>query len=441
MLDAIILKDFKSHHDSLLPLAPLTVLIGANASGKSNAIEGLRILSWLARGKTLNEIAVSASMPGRVVRGQMTDIMRYQSPSFSLGCQMTLPENNDLLLTVTCRNKTLHLSEETLRILNEKIPLYTVKRPSTGESMDVDVAYNNFKCGHRKPLVTCTDQRAIFTQLTSPATFNGCKKTAARIPQIAQKYIRSLSNIFFLDPVPSEMRDYTFPSDNRLQDNGANLSGILFSLLCAEETNEDVRIFNRQDVLEFIQSLPEQNISEISFLEEPRGAKMVQLTETFGGVNREYDASLLSDGTLRVLAVAAAMLSAPSGSLIVLEELDNGIHPSRMRTLLEKIQTVAERRNLKVLLSAHNPAMLDALPPNAIGDTVFCYRAPDDGSSRMVRLCDVENIPELIAQGTLGYLSTTGAIDRFIKNPVSSEQRKQTALDWLAALRQEGSAS
>ena len=441
MLDAIILKDFKSHRDSRLPLAPLTVLIGANASGKSNAIEGLRILSWLARGKTLSEIAASASMSDHAMRGRLTDIMRYQSASFSLGCQTAQPENNDLLLTVTCRHKEAHLSGERLITQDTPFPLYEVTRPSVGEDTDIEVAYNHSAGDDKKAYVTCTDQRAVFTQLTSPATFNGHGRAAATIPPATQNHIRSLSGICFLDPAPSEMRGYAFPSDARLQDNGGNLSGILFSLLCAEETNEDTRHLNRRDVLAFIRSLPEQDISAISFLEEPRGAKMVQLTETFGGVNREYDASLLSDGTLRVLAVVAALLSAPSESLIVLEELDNGIHPSRMKTLLEKIQAVAERRNLKVLLSAHNPAMLDALPPNAVGDTVFCYRAPDDGSSRMVRLRDVENIPELIAQGTLGYLSTTGAIDRFIKNPVSAEQRKQAALDWLTALREEGSAS
>ena len=51
---------------------------------------------------------------------------------------------------------------------------------------------------------------------------------------------------------------------------------------------------------------------------------MVKLTETFGGSATEYDATLLSDGTLRVLAIAAAVLSAPEGSIVVIEEIDNG---------------------------------------------------------------------------------------------------------------------
>ncbi|MFM2329460.1 MAG: hypothetical protein RLZZ494_1563, partial [Pseudomonadota bacterium] len=53
MLAAFTLRDFKSFRDATLPLGALTVMIGANAAGKSNAIEALRLLSWLAQGHKL----------------------------------------------------------------------------------------------------------------------------------------------------------------------------------------------------------------------------------------------------------------------------------------------------------------------------------------------------------------------------------------------------
>lgn len=157
---------------------------------------------------------------------------------------------------------------------------------------------------------------------------------------------------------------------------------------------------------------------------------MIQLTETFGNQTRDYDASLLSDGTLRVLSIAAAMLSASAGSLVVIEEIDNGVHPNRARHLLENIRDIAERRGLRVLLSTHNPAMLDALPDSALPDVLFCYRDPQDGSSRVTRLQDVPDYPELIAQDSLGGLVTSGALDRFVKQPRSLD-RQALALKWL----------
>lgn len=211
---------------------------------------------------------------------------------------------------------------------------------------------------------------------------------------------------------------------------------MLYNLWGPEDQKDDEPwASNRSTILDFIQSLPEQNIAGLSFLQEPRGRVMLQLTETFGDRKDERDASLLSDGTLRVLAIAAAMLSAPEGSLVVIEEIDNGVHPSRARRLLEQIQGIASRHNLRVLLSTHNPALLDALPDSAVPEVVFCYRDPKDGASRLVRLADVADYPELIAQGTLGDLMTSGTLERFVKHHQTGEARKQNALEWLKRMR------
>jgi predicted ATPase len=449
MLKAITLKDFKSYKNARLPLAPLTVLIGANASGKSNAIEGMRLMAWLAQGRKLSAIQYSVQSGDHVVRGRVAELAYHHGNSFGLGCETTHTKWNHLDMTLTRRDNELHVSGETLTQPGANVPLYTLDQPSVGSNTDVGVAYNNFAKGGNKPRITCNDQSAIFTQLTSPATFGNSQTSKENIPAVAKQYERWLSSILFLDPVPARMREYSFPSEKRLQGDGTNLSGVLFNLLGIGNqttanaiassdrriTDENIIATQRKDILSFIQSLPEQDISGLDFLKEPRGGVMVQLIETFGGESQLYDASLLSDGTLRVLAIAAAMLSAEEGSLVVIEEIDNGVHPSRARHLLAQIRAIAERRQLRVLLSTHNPALLDALPDVSIPDVVFCYRDPKDGSSRLVRLEEVSDYPELIAQGTLGHLVTTGALESFVKNRPLGEERKTRALKWLETMR------
>ena len=77
---------------------------------------------------------------------------------------------------------------------------------------------------------------------------------------------------------------------------------------------------------------------------------------------------------------------------------------------------------------------MDALPDEALGDVVFCYRDPQEGDSRLVRLSDLDDYAGLITQGPLGELVTNGIVDRFVKSPVTPEAKKQNALDWLARL-------
>lgn len=434
MLKSIALNNFKSYQQATLVLGSLTVFIGANASGKSNAIEGLRLLSWLAQGNKLNNLPANMQQVSSLCRGRIQNLGYQNNVSFSLSCT-TDADWDHLSLTLSLRENELHITAEKLfRSEDEDKPLYHIIYPSSGINTDVKVAYNNFKQG-KKPQITCTDQMAIFTQLDSPANFT--EKAQQTIPDIVSDYQKLLGNILFLDPIPAKMRDYCFTTDKYLQGNGKNLSSVLYHLWGNDRAaNQAPYNHQRQTILAFIQSLPEQDIATLGFLTGPRGEVMLELVETFGGQERRYDASLLSDGTLRVLAIAAAMLSATKGSLVVIEEIDNGVHPSRAKHLLEQIQTVAKQRSLRVLLSTHNPALLDALPDSALPDVLFCYRDVQNGSSRIVRLQDTPDYPELIAQGSLGHLMTSGVLERFIKFHLSPEEKQQKALAWLEQMRQ-----
>jgi predicted ATPase len=232
------------------------------------------------------------------------------------------------------------------------------------------------------------------------------------------------------------MRGYSFISNEVLQGNGSNLSSVLHELIYLRDDEfESVEGSFKKEILDFIKSLPEQDIIDIGFLNAPRGEVMVTLTENFGGRERVMDAGLLSDGTLRVLAIAAALLSAPKNSIVIIEEIDNGIHPSRAKVLLSQIYKVAKDRNLRIVLSTHNPALMDALPVQAIQDVVFSYRDPEDGSSKLVALKDVPDYPELIAQGSLGDLVTRGVLSDFVKNYEGPEAKMSKALQWLESIQ------
>jgi len=92
MLTAITLEDFKSYRQAALPLSALTVLIGANASGKSNVIEGLRLLSWLAQGQKLSAIRFAVQSGDQVVRGKLEDLAYQRGESFGLGVHANATE-------------------------------------------------------------------------------------------------------------------------------------------------------------------------------------------------------------------------------------------------------------------------------------------------------------------------------------------------------------
>lgn len=440
MLESFSLNGFKSYKSAVLPLAPLTVLIGANASGKSNAIEGLRFLAWLAQGQRLSSIQHQVNSGDQIVRGTVDNLAHGNSREFGFSCTIGRTRYTDFSITIDVRKDGLHIEEESLFSKSEGVPLYILDQPSSDRGTDVGVAYNNFARGGKKPHITCIDQMAVFLQLVSPASINAGHKISRKvIPVEAQRLESSLSSILFLDPNPHLMREYSFPADERLRGDGSNLSAVLFNLCGRPEADVEINtdsdlldgVAEAPELLHLIQSLPEQNIRGISFIREPRGGVMVTLVESFGKVSKRFDASLLSDGTLRVLSIAAALLSAGEGSMVVVEEIDNGVHPSRAQHLLSSITRIAKAKNLRVLMTTHNPALLDALPDESIPDVVFCYRSPVDGSSKLLRLSDSDDFPVLIAQDTLGGLLTTGVLDRYAKVKSDKAAKKRSALLWL----------
>lgn len=463
MLKSIRLRNFKSFLNAELPLAPLTVLIGANASGKSNAVEAIQLLSWIGQGNRLSTIRQEVGE--RSVRGSVLDLVTRGGDDFSIGCTTTGDDWNLFDASLRVRDR------EDLILAGERIAggqtghvLYETTGEAGSGGDDLWVRYNNFARGGTKPRILCSAGMAILSQLESAAKFQSHHKEAqAVLPKVCATYRRALTDILFLDAQPHLMRGYANQSSH-LRPTGENLSGVLFHLIRGtsharhrdtwerkwrqmpipeypDDETQDNRLrlesdgSRQQAILDLVQSLPEQSISAIDFVTTTRGDVMVTLRETFGGTERDYDAALLSDGTLRVLAIAAALLSAPRGGLVVIEEIDNGVHPSRADGLLRSISEIAKARSLSVLISTHNPALLDALPNDAVPNVVFCYRDPEDGSSRLVRLDEIPDYPALLPQGSLGHLLTEGLIDRYAKHPTSPEAKQRQFDEWLTRLR------
>ena len=429
MIRSISIQNFKSYDKTVISLNTLTFLIGANASGKSNALEAIRLMHWLSLGLRLDDIARKIQSGDATIRGRVKDLFRETSKDLVIGCQIDNDEWSKLSIRLGLENEQLVISNESIRTSDSKKILYEV----VDKQKDIDViqiAYNNFKRGRNKPKIPCINQQAVFYQLETPGRFgNPDEQTRSVIPNTVKSFREQLRDIIFLNPNPDSMRGYSYINDSEISEKGSNLSRVIYKL-CQDKKN-------KEDLLSFVRSLPEQDITDISFFQTERSEVMLRLHESFGAKERKVDAPLLSDGTLRVLSVAAALLSAPEHALVIIEEVDNGIHPSRAKDLIMQIKTFAKNRHLQTLISSHNPALLDAVPDESLGNVLCCYRDAEQGDSRIVRLADIDCYPELVAYGSLGQLMTNRVLDRFIKDKTTADQRKKQALAWLNALTQE----
>ncbi len=423
-------EDFKGFAYAELDLfKPLTVLIGPNGSGKTNVIEGIELLSFLAHGRPLHEVVdVGRGAAGALeIRGGLQSCARRGRDIFRLGLSARIKFDGRLTRFKYMIGIQAHPNP---RIVNEHLSVDDVlvfESLDAGDSSvsgDIRVRYNNFARGGKKPIVSVTASRSVLSQYSDFA--ERCKKRP-QCEKLARGLMKYLRGSFVFDPHPSQMRAYERQGSKTLTRNGANLSAVLYALKHGD-AQDNAKL---ERILEWIRELPEEPYGNFTFVETPTYEVLFGLTEGENGTT--IDARLLSDGTLRCLAVLTALETVEEGSRVVIEEFDNGLHPSRLRILTEALASCCERRSLNVLVTTHNPATLDALQVDQLESVEMCVWDKQEQAFDLVRLADLPQYPEVIESGRLGDLVSRRVIERYLA-PGFEEERKREALQWLENL-------
>ena len=300
----------------------------------------------------------------------------------------------------------------------------TLDQQSDSTSRDLTVQYNNFARGGRKPQVQVSSDRSVLSQYREFAASNNLSyKNWLRAVQGIMSHLQAS---FVFDPDPKLMHNYERVGDTILKKNGSNLSAVLYGL----STGDDDQRATLQRLLEKIRQLPDEPYQKLDFT-------LTELRDVIFGFQESsgysVDARVLSDGTLRTLAILTAFETVSKGSRIVIEEFDNGLHPSRVGVLAKAISEVAQNRQLNVLVTTHNPATMNFLTREQLEGVVLCTWDDKNESASLVRLDELPRYDEFLERGRLGDLVTRRVVDQYLA-PEFEEQQKKKALAWLEDL-------
>ena len=412
MIKKIYFENFKSFLKTEIQIENVTTLIGTNAAGKTNMVEGMMILSEIMSGRDLSAILDGTKNSDSGIRGGAKGCCRFESDYFVLGCTVKFDENIDLEYRIKIEvNDRIMVSEERMYeiTMNEtKAMFYTKQANKT--SGDIVVICNNGQRG-KNPDITCICFSAVISQLATKLPQE--RKYGKKIVEYANVIIDNFKNILFLNPETYQMRSYSLINDIELRVNASNISSVLYALCKDKE--------NKNQLLRIMQQLPENEIMDITFTEGPLNDVILFLEEKSGKRMERVDATRLSDGTLRCLAIVAAVLGENKGGMIVIEEVDNGIHPGRAKTLMQLISDIAREREIDVIITTHNAILLNALGKKDLSGVEIVYSDDEEGDGRFIPLININKMPSLLANGKLGDVFTSDMILKYIKYDDTSE--------------------
>ena len=403
------LTAFKSFHDQVLPIDPTTILIGRNGSGKSNALDALDVLARLANAQDIKD----ALEP---IRGGAAGCAPHGTDSFQLGCTVTSYAGVfQYDVAVQVRPQIEIKRERVLRVDVEDGPVELFwaetmdgeKRSRIRGASDVT---RHPTGARRAAYVSAGTGGGLVDILVDDATDQGVAELVAGL-----SLGEALRSVFHLEPIAARMRAYVPETDQELRRDAANVSAALAHL----SVEHSAQIDRLRDLIGAVSDL---DVTHLGFTRTDLGDVMLLVGETVGGRTDTTPARELSDGLLRLAAVGTALLSGrdeldlpdtivdvPSTTL-VMEEIDNGLHPAQAKRVLDLVRDATAEQGSRILLTTHNPALLDAATGEINRSVIVCYRSKETGRSELRRVTDLPGYARAMTTGGIGDAVTQGRL-------------------------------
>ncbi|MBE7499741.1 MAG: ATP-binding protein [Verrucomicrobiales bacterium] len=383
----------------------LTLIIGTNASGKSNLRDALRFLHGVARGYSLVEILGERAGPSgepqwEGIRGGVLEaVARDSSPPgnrFALAVETRVVAGGQAAVAtyrieveVGERTRIPQLAYESLSLSSEKYPTFHTEERTGSEQIRVRYRKRPSK-GRLGPSERIRSDQPAVTQL---AEHPGCP---AAVTSECRAFLESLAHLLFLNLEPTTLRKPSFRGQRSLGERGENLSSVL-EAICSDP-------MSKAALLEWLSELAPLDVTDLDFPEVDQVGRIQLRLLEHGG--RALSAESASDGTLRFLGYAAAVLGTGPARCYFIEELENGVHPNRAYLLLELLRLRTRAEGLQVIATTHSPALLDFLTDEDLAHAVLIYRVGNH--SRAQRLAELQWLEEVRKHASAGQLHSSG---------------------------------
>jgi predicted ATPase len=397
-------SNFKSLKDIEINLGRFNVLVGQNASGKSNIISIFRFLRDIKKYGLDNAI----SMQGGTEYLRNLTLGKSEKTSFKVVFDKKLQLFTDPEKKTRARvNKTtysfaLGYTARGFKILEDYIKFECDFFRKTGSAKpekcgEGEVVISN-ELGKIKVLIKPREGTIPMAEddILPPAFYPKLPKTAllmsAPLLTVMGLFEEVFGEISIYDFDPKLAKKATPVTGKvELEEDGNNLALVLKKIVNNKKSKE--RLLDLlKDSLSFVTTVNVEKYADKSFLFNVR--------ESYN-TGRAIPASLTSDGTISITAIILALyferrhrLGSKEETLTIIEEPERNIHPQLISKVVAMMKDVSEKK--QVIVTTHNP---EVVRNAGIEDLIFVFR--DQGFTNISRPSESEQV-QLFLREELG---------------------------------------
>jgi predicted ATPase len=367
MLKSVTLQNFKSFGEAqTVPLSPITVLVGANNSGKSNFLGFARFMR-----AALDDFTKAVDAEG----GSDFVVHRPRVPD----------ARSEFLLKIGWSStqgryeSTLSLDQAALFQSKEQLGTHAGDAWVTkGYELEFDT---NYRVRVDRPF---SGLRALLRENSAP-----------RNTQIAGESIRVGELVINARYIRLEIlalrRDSEVVPEPAMDLAGAGLASEL-ALWKGSDPQKAAELDG------FLRTcLPEL----ASVLVRPAPQKGYQRLWVQQKDGQQFDALHTSDGVLCFIALAMHAISAGEGSLMLVEEPEQCIHPRRLHQYVELLRSAVAKKNCQFLVATHSPVLLNEFRDEP--ESILLFNRGPRGT-KVRRLSDDAALMESLSQNNPGEI-------------------------------------
>ncbi|MBN8488387.1 MAG: AAA family ATPase [Burkholderiales bacterium] len=415
MLTRIEIDGFKSFEGLAIDFLPFTLVVGNNAAGKSNLFDAIQLVANLAstdvaealknmRGEPLEMFRQTAS--GRASRIKLAvEVLVDPVVRDPWGSEVKL-NHTRMRYEITLERRELKPGIPKVLVAEEAAYPILKREDRWAESNGPSKSFRtlHLKYARTKPLLT-TDESPEGRSFSIHQDGRQGRNRPASAAEAS--VLSSISNAEFahLFALREEMKHWRLlqldpallrrpspaTSNDLLEADGRNLAAVLAQLK-AESASEQRPMGVLNDIVSDLNDLI-PGVSRLDAdLHKASQEYRIELTMRDG---LPFSSKVVSDGTLRVLALLTLLHDPRHRGLICFEEPENGVHPGRIKPLVRRLremvtmpsQDVLEPEPLcQLMINSHSPVVLSALLDQE--------RQPIDG---MVLFADTSTVSDPLA--------------------------------------------
>ena len=364
MLTHLKLENFKIWRSTgPIRLAPITLLLGTNSSGKSSLIQSLLLIRQTVKGDDPN-LDLNLGNPDAgdsVTLGQFKDVLcRHGANSegtsaTQIGIEFRWAEQgqgvSSTLFSARYNKGPAGSAELAYLRLGQEGQGFTVERRKPG-------IYRLRLATQAKPLGQSADFRPQRTFAFSASTLKKLGARGETISSISPALLDELGRIIYLGPVRRlAQRDYIWAGrmPAHIGDDGARAvdaliaSGVARQLAMRRKSPlpHEAQLFERT-----IHWLKEMNLADgLAIRALGSSARYELMIENDGQANNLRDVGV---GVSQVIPVIVAALFAQPGHIVIIEEPESHLHPLAQSKLAELLTQVSKKHNVQFIIETHS---------------------------------------------------------------------------------------